>query len=268
MDHVRQTWRVSIRRACAVLKAERSSYHYRSIRGAQADLRKRIREIAETRVRWGYRRIHILLQREGWGVNLKRVHRLYRLEGLQLRAKAPKRKVAAKQRETRPVATAPNQVWAMDFMADQLFDGRRIRLLTIVDAYSRLCPAIDVRHTYRGIDVVETLERVTAVHGVPKEIRVDNGPEFVSKDLDLWAWSNGVTLDFSRPGKPTDNAFVESFNGSFRAEGLNAYWFLSLKDAQSKCEAWRQDYNTVRPHSAIGHRPPELANASGQARLP
>ena len=269
VDHLRTVWKVSIRRACAVLRAERSSYHYKSRRPSQACLRKRIREIAETRVRYGYRRIHVLLRREGWVVNAKRVYRLYCAEGLQLRNKTPKRKVSAKLREDRSPATAPNQLWAMDFMSDQLFDGRRIRILTIVDAFTRLSPAIDARHTYRGADVVDTLERVTAIYGTPKTIRVDNGPEFISKDLDLWAWMNGVTLDFSRPGKPTDNAFIESFNGKFRTECLNASWFLSLEDARSKCEAWRTDYNEVRPHSSIGHKAPiELARASGQACLP
>lgn len=257
---------MSIRRACGVLKAGRSTYHYQVRRPSQAALVKRIREIAETRVRYGYRRIHILLRREGWQVNAKRVYRLYCQEGLQLRNKTPKRKVSAKLREDRKPATAPNQVWAMDFMSDQLFDGRRLRVLTIVDAFTRLSPAVDVRQSYRGSDVVATLERVSQLYGKPKTIRVDNGPEFISRDLDLWAYMNGVTLDFSRPGKPTDNAFVESFNGKFRAECLNTSWFLSLEDARSKCEAWRRDYNEVRPHSSIGHKAPvELAFASGRA---
>jgi len=191
----------------------------------------------------------VLLGREGWQVHVKRVYRLYAEEGLQLRNKTPKRKVSANLREDRCVASEPNEVWAMDFMSDQLFDGRRIRILTIVDAFSRLSPAIDVRQSYRGSDVVETLERVARVHGKPRTIRVDNGPEFICKPLDLWAYLNGVTLDFSQPGKPTDNAFIASFNGSFRAECLNACWFLSLEDARSKCEAWWIDYSDVRPHS-------------------
>ncbi len=238
-------WQVSIRRACAVLDTDRSTYHYRSRRPSQACLRKRIREITETRVRYGYRRVHVLLRREGWQVNVKRVYRLYREEGLQLRNKTPKRKVSAKLRPQRQPIGSANEVWAMDFMSDQLFDGRRLRVLTIVDAFTRLCPAIDVRQNYRGSDVVATLERVTAIYGVPRSIRVDNGPEFFSKDLDLWAYMKGVELDYSRPGKPTDNAFSESFNGRVREECLNVYWFLSLADAQSKCEAWRQDYNPV-----------------------
>lgn len=268
VDYLRASYRISIRRACRAFPLERSTYHYRSRRPDQAVLRKRIREIAETRVRYGYRRIQVLLRREGWQVNAKRVYRLYTEEGLQLRNKTPKRKVSAKLREDRSPPSGPNEVWSMDFMSDQLFDGRRIRVLTIVDVYSRLCPAIEVGMRYRGADVVETLERVTRVYGLPKTIRVDNGPEFISKELDLWAYMNGVTLDFSRPGKPTDNAFIESFNGSFRAECLNASWFLSLEDARSKCEAWRIDYNEVRPHSSIGHKAPiELARASGQACL-
>jgi len=255
---------VSIRRASAVLLAGRSSYHYRSRCPDQAELKTRIKEIAETRVRYGYRRIHVLLRREGWQVNAKRVYRLYREEGLQLRNKWPKRKVAAKLREDRRPPASPNEVWAMDFLSDQLFDGRRIRVLTIIDTFTRLSPAIDVRLSYKGSDVIETLERVTAEYGCPKTIRVDQGPEFISKDLDLWAWSRGVTLDFSRPGKPTDNAFVESFNGKLRAECIDQNWFLSLDDARSKCEAWRRDYNEVRPHSSIGNKPPiELARAAG-----
>jgi putative transposase len=244
---------VSIRRACSVLMFGRSTYHYKSRRPSQAGLRKRIREIAETRVRYGYRRIHVLLEREGWQVNHKRVYRLYVEEGLQIRNKRSKRKVAAKLREDRK---APNQVWAMDFLSDQLFDASKIRILAIVDAFSKLSPAIDVRQRYRGSDFVDTLNRVTAIHGMPKSIRVDNGPEFISKDLDLWAWSNGVMLDFSRPGKPTDNAFVESFNGKVRAECIDQNWFLSLDDARSKCEAYLREYNEERPHSAIGNKTP------------
>jgi len=262
---MRGTWQVSIRRACDVLQFRRSTYHFKPRRPSQAGLRKRIREIAETLVRYGYRRIHVLLEREGWQVNHKRVYRLYVEEGLKIRNKRPKRKVAAKLREDRKAPTAPNQVWAMDFLSDQLFDGSKIRILAIVDAFSRLSPAIDVRQRYRGSDVVDTLERVTAIYGAPKTIRVDNGPEFISRDMDLWAWSNGVTLDFSRPGKPTDNAYVESFNGKVRAECIDQNWFLSLDDARSKCEDYRREYNEERPHSAIGNKTPvEFMKTIGQ----
>ena len=251
-------WQVSIRRACQALPVDRSTYHYRSKRSGQAVLIKRIKEIAETRVRYGYRRIHVLLRREGWLVNSKRVCRLYREMGLQLRNKSPKRRVKAQLREDRAAATAANEVWAMDFVHDQLFDGRKIRILTVIDTFTRLSPAIEVRQKFRGADVVTTLERVGTEIGYPKRIRVDNGPEFVSRELDLWAFTRGVTLDFSRPGKPTDNAFIESLNGKFRAECLNANWFLSLDEARRKCEAWRRDYNEVRPHSAIGNQVPAV----------
>jgi putative transposase len=200
-------------------------------------------------------------------VNHKRVCRLYREQGLQLRNKTPKRRVKAKLRSDRANAKAANDIWAMDFVHDQLFDGTKIRALTIVDVLSRVSPAIGVRQSYREANVVETLERGAAECGYPTTIRVDNGSEFVSKELDLWAYLKGVTLDFSRPGKPTDNAFIESFNGKFRTECLNADWFLSLDEARAKCEAWRRDYNecvhtarsaTRRRWSFIGwrnHRP-------------
>ena len=255
-DLTRATWQVSIRRACRALPVDRSTYQYRSRRPEQAALRKRIQEIAERRVRYRYRRIHLLLRREGWEVNAKRVCRLYGEMGLQLRNKAPKRRVTAKLRSDRTTAAAANDIWAMDFVHDQLFDGTKLRMLTIIDTLTRLSPAVGVRQSFRGKDVVETLERGAAEFGYPKIIRVDNGPEFVSGELDLWAYMKGVTLDFSRPGKPTDNAFIESFNGKFRAECLNANWFLSLDEAREKCEAWRRDYNEVRPHSAIGNKTP------------
>jgi putative transposase len=147
--------------------------------------------------------------------------------------------------------------------------GKKLRGLTIIDTFSRFSPAVEVRFNYRGSDVVETLERIATRYGLPKVIRVDQGSEFVSRDLDLWAYARGVTLDFSRPGKPTDNAFIESFNGKFRAECLNAHWFMSLDDAGEKCEAWRRDYNEVRPHSAIGNKPPiSLTDWSGHDGSP
>jgi len=161
------------------------------------------------------------------------------------------------KRELRPLAVEKNECWSMDFMSDELFDGRRIRLLTIVDNHTRESLAIHVGQRIRGCEVVEVLERVMKEHGRPGTIRVDNGPEFISKDVDLWAYWNHVTLDFSRPGKPTDNAYIESFNGRFRQECLNEHWFLSLDDTRDKVEAWRKHYNQERPHSALGNVTPE-----------
>lgn len=253
---MRTEWGASIRRACRVLQFDPKSYRYKSRRPEQAGLEQRIREICETRVRYGYRRIHVLLRREGWKVNHKKVRRIYNELGLQLRNKTPKRRVKAKLRDDRKAATRPLDIWAMDFVHDQLATGRKLRILTVIDIYSRFSPAIDPRFSYRGEDVVVTLERVCNSIGYPKTIRVDQGSEFISRDLDLWAYQNDVTLDFSRPGKPTDNAFIESFNGRFRAECVNTHWFLSLADAREKLEHWRREYNEVRPHSAIGNKPP------------
>ena len=266
---MRGEWCVSIRRACRVFLFDTSTYHYKSRRPGQAELELRIKEICQTRVRYGYRRVHVLLRREGWHINWKKTHRIYRELGLQLRNKTPKRRVKAKLREDRKNATEPNETWAMDFVHDQLATGKKIRVLTIVDTFSRYAPAIDPRFTYRGEDVVHTLEKICSEAGYPSSIRVDQGSEFVSRDLDLWAYANGVTLDFSRPGKPTDNAFIEAFNGRFRAECLNTHWFMSLEDAKKKMEDWRNYYNKVRPHGAIGQKVPiALLNHDGAASPP
>jgi putative transposase len=173
-----------------------------------------------------------------------------------MRYKSPKRRVSAKLRDDRQSAIRPNEFWSMDFMANQLFNGRRIRVLTIVDNFSRVSPPIGVGFSYKDHDFVASLELAVRRYGRPGRIRVDNGPEFISRDLDLWAYANKVILDFSRPGKPTDNAFIESFNRRFRQECLNQHWFLNLNDAKEKIELWRSDYNEFRPHSSIGNLPP------------
>ena len=247
---------MSQRKACEIIQLDPKSYRYKSRRPGQAAIEQRIREICQTRVRYGYRRIHVMLQREGWAINHKKTRRIYNELGLQLRKKPPKRRVKAKLREDRKEATGPQQIWAMDFVHDQLATGRKLRILTVVDTFSRFSPGIDPRFSYRGEEVVETLERVCKAIGYPETIRVDQGSEFISRDLDLWPYQNDVTLDFSRPGKPTDNAFIEAFNGRFRAECLNTHWFLTLGDAKKKLESWRRYYNELRPHGAIGNKPP------------
>ena len=251
VDAVCDEWDVSIRRACRVLEMDTSTYHYKSRRPGQAGLEQRIKEICQTRVRYGYRRVHVVLRREGWPVNQKRTRRIYRELGLQLRNKTPKRRVKAKLRDDRRPATRSNETWAMDFVHDQLATGQRLRVLTIVDTFSRFSPALEPRFTFRAADVVEILERVSRQVGLPATIRVDQGTEFVSRDLDLWAYQRGVTLDFSRPGKPTDNAFIEAFNSRFRAECLNAHWFMSLADAKEKMEDWRSDYKRALQHPSV-----------------
>ena len=175
---------------------------------------------------------------------------------LDIYSKPPRRRRACLKRKLRPVAHEKNECWSMDFMSDQLFDGHRIRILTLVDNHTRESLAIHVGQRIRGYEVVQVLERVVKEHGKAKTIQVDNGPEFVSKDVDLWAYWNHVKLDFSRPGKPGDNAYIESFNARFRLECLNEHWFLSLEDAKEKVEEWRRDYNLNRPHSSLGNISP------------
>jgi putative transposase len=248
-------FRVSERRSCRVARIPRSSCRYRSIARDQTALRVRLRDLAATRVRYGYRRLHILLRREGWLVNHKRVYRLYQEEGLGIRAKRRKKRVSG-SRVLPPPARLPQERWSMDFLTDGLVDGRRFRVLTIVDNVSRVSPAIEVGVSLTGERVVAVLERLQRTTGTPKRIAIDNGPEFISKALDAWAYHNGVQLEFSRPGKPTDNAFVESFNGRFRDECLNQHWFTSLEEVRQTVEAWRIEYNTERPHRALGQQTP------------
>ena len=247
----------SERRVCQVMQFHRSSYRYRSIADEQAALRIRIRDLAQARVSYGYRRLHVLLQREGWLVNHKRVYRLYKEEGLIIRTKRPRRHVSACRRMERATAIKADESWSIDFMSDGLYNGQKIRLLTLVDNFTRESLAIEVDERLGGQRVVEVLMRVAEDRNLPETIRMDNGPEFTSKILDQWAYLNGVKLDFSRPGKPTDNAFIESFNGRFRQECLNENWFLSLEDARDKVEIWREDYNRERPHGALGNITPK-----------
>jgi len=250
-----------------VLRVPRASHRYQSIRDERAALRIRLRDLAGSRIRYGYRRLCTLLRREGWQVNHKLIYRLYVEEGLILRRKRPRRRKSCSVRMERPLATQSNDSWSMDFMSDQLFQGRRYRVLTLVDNFSRESLALRVAERFRGEDVVKVLEAISTQRGFPKSIRVDNGPEFISKSLDWWAYFNGVKLDFSRPGKPTDNAFIESFNGKFRMECLNQHWFLSLSEAQQEIDSWRDDYNGFRPHSALGGRTPnEFAACSSGPR--
>jgi putative transposase len=259
--YFRVGFRVSERRACRLASVARSSYRYRSVAADQTALRLRLRDLAATRVRYGYRRLHILLRREGWRINHKRVYRLYREEGLGIRVKRRK-KLASAPRVLPPPAQRPQERWSMDFLTDSLADGRRFRVLTIVDTVSRVSPAIEVGVSLTGERVVAVLEHLKRTIGRPERIAVDNGPEFISKALDAWAYRNGVQLEFSRPGKPTDNAFAESFNGRFRDECLNQHWFASVEEVRQTVEAWRIEYNTERPHRALGQQTPAAWEAA------
>jgi len=218
-------YRVSERHACKVVWLPRATHRYQSIRDPLTALRLRMRELAQTRIRYGYRKIRVLLIREGWQVGKKLVYRLYREEGLGLRRRRKSRRPVSEHSRQKPRAERPNQVWGLDFVADQLSDGRRFRALTVVDVYTRECLAIEVGQSLKGPDVVRVLQRISEQRGVPQMLFCDNGSEFSSQVMDLWAYHNQVKIDFSRPGKPTDNAHVESFNGTLRAECLDAHWF-------------------------------------------
>jgi putative transposase len=256
-EYLQISYQVSERKACNALGFARSSHRYQSVADRQEFLRIRLRDLAAVRVNYGYRRLHVLLDREGWQVNHKRVYRLYTEEGLTMHRKRPKRRfVSCTVRKEKQSAQLANECWSMDFMADQLVDGRRFRVLTIVDNFTRESLALHAAQSIKGDDVVGVLDEVIARRGKPKRIHVDNGSEFTSRSMDLWAYLNKVKFDFSRPGKPTDNAFIESFNGKFRAECLNENWFLSLADAHDKIQQWRQDYNCHRPHSSLGNLTP------------
>lgn len=215
----------------------------------------RLKELAAARPRYGYRRLYELLRRDGWKVNHKRVHRLYVLNGLQVRIKR-KTKRASMLRVPPPQAGGINERWGMDFVSDALENGKRFRVLTIIDQYSRECPILTADYSLTARDVIECLDRLAHTRGLPKIITVDNGSEFASRAMDAWAYRNGVKLDFIRPGKPVENAFIESFNGRLRDECLNTHVFADIDDARQKLKSWLSDYNTHRPHSAIGNLSP------------
>lgn len=249
---VRRAYQLTERRACCAVGVARSSVRYRSVRPAQDLLRRRLREMASVRVRSGYRQFYVLLRREGWALNHKRVYRIYKDEGLALARRRPRRHRTATRRPSRPPPQRANEVWAMDFVHDTTADGRPFRVLTVIDLFTRECVALEAARGFSGAAVGEALDQARRERGTaPSRIRVDNGTEFTSKVLDRWAWGAKVELDFSRPGKPTDNAFVEAFNGTLRRECLSTHWFLTIKEVQTTLRAWRADYNNDRPHSGL-----------------
>jgi putative transposase len=263
VDYLKDAYEVSIRRACQVAAAPRSSYHYHPRLDRQEHLRGRLKDLAYSRVIYGYRRLHILLQREGWQVNHKRIYRLYTEEGLTLKRRRPKRHKSAVPRNVRIEPKGINDVWTMDFMSDQLADSRRFRILTMLDVYTRENLALIAGQSFRGEDVAAILSRIVEERDTPEYIHCDNGCEFTSKVMDQWAWLNNVRLDFSRPGKPTENAYIESFNGRVRQECLNQHWFTTMDEVQRILDIWRVNYNLERPHSSLGNQSPlEFASSS------
>jgi putative transposase len=258
---------MSLRRACRVVGLSTATWRYqRRGRCDNAELLARLQAHAAVRARYGYRRLHTLIAREGIVANHKRVHRVYREAGLQVRRRRRKRLTRA-DRVPLPRPSGRGERWSMDFMADTLADGRPFRTLNIVDDFTRECHVIEIARSLPGARVVRVLDQLHLTVGLPKRIVLDNGPEFAGRALDTWAYARGVDLCFIRPGKPIENAYIESFNGKFRDECLNEHWFLSLADAQGKIEAWRVDYNTVRPHSALaGETPTHFAAITEGAR--
>jgi len=264
---MRERYHVSERRISTTFAFNRSSLQYEARRNELNEaLREKIKELAVTRIRYGYRRLWILLRREGWKVNHKRVHRLYRQEGLSLRAKATKRRRRSAAVRVRIAPTGPNTVWSMDFMHDRLMGDRRqpFRILTIVDIVTRECLALEVAPGFRAASVVDVLSRIVRRRGAPIAIRCDQGTEFAAEALDQWAYADKIELDFSRPGKPTDNAFIESFNASVRKELLNTRWFDSLQEARRAARSWRREYNEDRPHRSLSNKTPQAFAASAK----
>jgi putative transposase len=242
-----------------VVGVGRSTVRYRRReRPDDGALRRRLLALAGERPRFGYRRLHALLRREGVGVNHKRIERLYRAEALALRRRRRKRAGA-------PGPVRPNQQWALDFVSDALACGRRIRVLAVVDARTREALAVEVDTSLPGERVARVLDQVAARRGLPEEVVLDNGPELTGRALDQWAYRRGVGLRFIDPGKPVQNATIESFNGRFRDGCLNEHWFLGIADARRTVEEWRQDYNQRRPHSSLGYRTPEEFRRSHDA---
>lgn len=247
---------MSVRQACGLLRICRSLFYYRPHRDRQEGLRLRLKELAAARPRFGYLRLHTLLRREGWKVNRKRVYRLYREEGLQVRTKRRKKKIATQTRIPQSKATRRDERWSMDFVADQLVGGRRFRVLTLVDLYSRECLALRAGFSLKGGDVAAVLEQLKRNGRKPQTITVDNGSEFTSRELDTWSYLNDVKLDFIRPGKPVENCYIESFNGKLRDECLNMNLFFTLAQVEQTMRNWLHDYNHVRPHRSLGGVPP------------
>jgi putative transposase len=255
--HLCQQFEVSQRRACQVIEADRTSVRYRSVRPDDAGLRARLRELAAVRRRFGYRRLLLLLRREGVRVNHKKLRRLYREERLQVRRRGG-RKRALGTRAPITMPQGPNQRWSLDFVSDTLTDSRRFRMLTVVDDFTRECLALVADTSLSGVRVGRELDAVIARRGKPETIVSDNGTEFTSMAILGWSQDTQIGWHYIAPGKPTQNAFIESFNGRLRDELLNETLFGSLDHAREALAYWKDDYNTVRPHSAIGNVPPAV----------
>ena len=255
--HLCQAYEVSQRRACQVIEANRTSMRYCSVRPGDAELRARLRELAAVRRRFGYRRLLILLRREGTRVNHKKLRRLYREERLQVRRRGG-RKRALGTRAPLALPQGPNQRWSLDFVSDTFMDSRRFRMLAVVDDFTRECLTLVADTSLSGARVGRELDAIITRRGKPQTIVSDNGTELTSMAILRWSQDTSVEWHYIAPGKPTQNAFIESFNGRLRDELLNETLFRSIDHAREMLAIWKDDYNTVRPHSAIGNVPPAI----------
>jgi len=254
-DYIESNFGLSERRACRVIGIHRSTMQYEQHRQDDGEIRESLKELAKKYRKYGCIRLHIKLKREGYKVNHKKIERIYREEKLQIYNRK-KKKRAAVQRVKLASATRRNERWSMDFIHDSLSTGRRFKNFTLVDDFTKVCPVIYTDTSITGKKVVEELDKLKETIGLPKEITVDNGPEFISNALDEWAYKNNVMLYFIEPGRPTENPFIESFNGKFRDECLSMHWFLSIPHARELIEQWRIEYNTERPHSSLKYMTP------------
>jgi putative transposase len=256
---------ISQRRACQLVGLSRTVLHYEAKRdvGNEA-LKTRMIELASERRRFGYRRLRILLRREGLHANHKRIYRLYREANLAVRRRKRRRGISV-ERQPLVLPARPNHTWSMDFVMDMLSTGRRIKCLTIIDDFTKEALDLVVDISISGHYVVRVLEQIAQFRGYPVAVRTDQGPEFTCKAFDQWAYEHGVQIKLIQPGKPTQNAYIESFNGKFRDECLNQHWFTSLGHARTIVANWRQDYNEVRPHSFLGEMTPAEFAASCRA---
>jgi putative transposase len=262
VSYVEAEYEMSERHACRLMGLGRSTHRYRARKsGRDAVLRTRLKELAARRMRFGYRRLTAMLLREGMPANHKRVYRLYREEGLAMRIRQ-RRRIRWSGAVVKAAARQPNERWSMDFVSDCVSSGKVIRMLTIVDECTRECPVIEVDTSLGGLRVRRVLDRIAVERGLPEAIVVDNGPEFRGRALAAWSEDRGVRLEFIQPGKPVQNAYIESFNGRLRDECLNANWFTSLSDARRKIETWRRDYNEQRPHSSLNYLPRRVCTDS------
>jgi putative transposase len=249
-----EEFQYSERQACKLVDVDRSSYRYEPRPDRNGNLREALVALARQKPRWGYRRLWAVLSQRGHDVNVKRIYRLYRLAHLTVRRL--KRKRLERAAPVNALLTGANQEWGLDFVSDAVASGRGIRILTVVDGYTRECPAIEVGVSVGSGRVTRALDRVIAERGAPQSLRCDNGPEFTSRHFLAWCAARGITLVHIQPGRPMQNGYVESFNGRLRDECLNASWFLNVIDAKEKIERWRVEYNSDRPHSSLAYRTP------------